>query len=407
MQTWQIHCGDALSVLQTLPDESVHCVVTSPPYFGLRDYGTGRWEGGSDECDHAPEQRGGRFATAVSGKQASNAGSGTISARDCSCGAVRIDSQIGLESSPQAYVSALVEIFREARRVLRDDGVCWCNLGDSYAGWGRNAGRPDDYFSKQNTNRGNADSMQERGLVPDGLKPKDLMGIPWRVALALQADGWWLRSDVIWHKKSCMPESVTDRPTRSHEYVFLLTKSARYWYDADAIREPYSESMLQQMAVGYNGEGVKDYSGNGVQNPSVVKARILARKSETGKPFTFRNPNESERRDTPGCLMNNSPSQRDQWQGANARTVWSLGPEPSNLEHFAVMPRMLARRCILAGCPQDGIVFDPFAGSGTSGVVALEEGRNFVGIELNAKYHAIARERLGNVAPLLAQEVGA
>lgn len=368
---WTLHCGDALSVLQTLPASSVQCVVTSPPYWGLRDYG------------HAD--------------------------------------QIGLESSPDAFVAALVAVFAEVRRVLRDDGVCWLNLGDSYTGSGK-GGNPEE--GKQATNRGSQSIGVLYGKIGDtarqaavtnvsriwttemGMKPKQLIGVPWRVAFALQADGWYLRSDVIWSKPNPMPESVQDRPTKAHEYVFLLTKSERYWYDADAIRTPISEKTLTTYGterkfpklgadervkasniardmpirapkLKYEGRATKEYDSAGVQNPSDTKRRIL------------------------------EAIQRDGYAGANARSVWEIGTEPSPYEHFAVMPKALARRCILAGCPHGGVVLDPFAGVATTGVVALEEGRSFVGIELNPKYHALARERLANVAPLLATEVSA
>lgn len=325
---WTLHCGDALGVLRTLPDQSVHCMVTSPPYWGLRDYGT--------------------------------------------------DGQLGWEPTPDAYVKALAAVFAEARRVLRDDGTCWLNLASTYCGGGR-GGNPEG-SQKQATNRGSLIKTMDWSAA-SGWKPKDLVPIPWMVAMALRADGWYLRSDVIWSKPCPMPESVRDRPTRAHEYVFLLTKSARYWYDADAIREPVTQAMFDQMRQGYAGAATKDYAGAGVQDPSAVKARIIARKRANAEQML-------------AC-------------GANARTVWTIATEPSGYDHFATMPKALARKCIMAGCPPGGTVLDPFAGAATTGAVALEEGRSFVGVELNPQYHAMARERLANVAPLLATEMSA
>jgi DNA modification methylase len=354
---WTLHCGDALSVLRTLPAQSVQCVCTSPPYWGLRDYG------------HAD--------------------------------------QIGLEPTPDAFVAALVGVFGEVRRVLADDGVCWLNVGDSYAGGGtvgRNDTTPEALARRAaqfGTGTGAGSAVGRHGTRPRvvELKPKDLVGVPWRAAFALQADGWYLRSDVIWSKPNPMPESVTDRPTKAHEYVFLLTKSARYFYDADAIRQPNTIGTLERLESGpvqaialgpknaacrrdgnlkpYTGLATKDYESANAQDPSEPKRRVLATMS--------------------------SPD----YSGANARTVWTIPTEASPYEHFAVMPKALARKCIMAGCKQGETVLDPFAGVATTGVVALEEGRSFVGIELNPKYAAMARERLANVAPLLATEIPA
>jgi DNA modification methylase len=225
--TYQLLHGDCLDILPTLAAGSVHCVVTSPPYYGLRDYGTADWDGGDAECDHV--QR-----TNKHGGTSNRPGleSQTYEYRDIcgKCGAVRVDRQIGLEQTPEEYVAKLVAVFREVRRVLRDDGVCFLNLGDSYAGAG--------YSNHANTGGAQVEQGgKQRHLTGTGLKNKDLIGIPWRVAFALQADGWYLRQDIIWAKPNPMPESVTDRCTKAHEYVFLLTKAARYWYDNEAVKE--------------------------------------------------------------------------------------------------------------------------------------------------------------------------
>jgi len=294
-----VRVGDALQILRNAPEKCVQCVVTSPPYWGLRDYG--------------------------------------------------VEGQIGLESTPEEYAATLVDLFREVRRVLRDDGTLWLNLGDSYAGSGTAGFRGG---SKRADGIPDPDSPRNRDGIGKvvGLKPKDLVGIPWRVALALQADGWYLRSDIIWHKPNAMPESVTDRPTRAHEYVFLLTKSARYFYDADAVKED---------AV----------------SPPVVRNRSK----------------ESYNASYPGGRF--SPG--DNTDGKrNLRTVWTVATRPFRGAHFAVFPEKLVEPCILAGSRSGDVVLDPFAGSGTVGVVALRHGRRFIGIELNPKYAEIAEARI-------------
>lgn len=324
----QILCGDALEVLRTLPDESAYCCVTSPPYWGLRDYG--------------------------------------------------IEGQVGLEPTPEEYVAKLVEVFREVRRVLRGDGTLWLNLGDTYnsaPGWGRGGGhRLDGGKPRFRPGAARADgkvsfrSPRNRdGVHAPGLKPKDLMGIPWRVAFALQADGWWLRSDIIWHKPNAMPESVRDRPTKAHEYIFLLAKSERYYYDQDAIREPQSEESI-----------ARAQRGNWRGKPGLKRAYL-------GNP--------------PRGLTRQSS--RPVNRGRNKRTVWTVPTRPFKGAHFAVFPPDLIRPCILAGCPAGGIVLDPFFGAGTVGVVALQEGRHFIGIELNPEYCEMARERINKVMPKL------
>lgn len=364
MMTWKILQGDARERLAALPDASVQCCVTSPPYFGLRDYGH--------------------------------------------------DGQIGLEPTPAAYVSALVAVFDEVWRVLRDDGVLWLNLGDTYAGARGQASRggpPSASSTLQgNGHRGGGPKLRQMtssrrrddeplprsDFAYDGLKPKDLIGIPWRVAFALQDAGWYLRSDVVWHKPNPMPESVTDRPTKAHEYVFLLTKAEGYYYDAEAIAEPASSAMIEQMMRAYDGQGVKDYDSAGVQNPSDVKRRIIAGKS-----------GNKERRygdqvGSPNAHMGRSFP----WEGVtrNKRTVWTVTTQPFPGAHFAVMPEKLVEPCILAGSRPGDVVLDPFSGAGTVGAVAVRLGRSFIGTELNPEYVGIARSRIGGVAPLFATE---
>jgi DNA modification methylase len=310
MNVSSILTGDCLEVLRGLPDGMVQTCVTSPPYYGLRDYG-------------------------------------------CA-------GQIGLEATPDVYVARLVDVFREVRRVLRDDGTLWLNLGDSYARAGGEGG------CGPNAQVGNTNSgAQRRNLVPPpGYKPKDLLGIPWMVAFALRADGWWLRQDIIWHKPNPMPESVTDRCTKAHEYVFLLTKSARYFYDAAAIAEDAIHAG-QEVTLGEkslsrgqaSGAGVKA-SGNGLAASVTVGAT------------------------------------------RNARSVWPIATQPYSGAHFATMPPALAERCIKAGSKPGDMVLDPFGGAGTTGLVADRLGRSATLIELNPEYARLARERITADAPL-------
>jgi len=332
-----VYLGDCREVMATMEPESVHCVVTSPPYWGLRDYGTATWAGGVDPtCRHDPRM-------GVSGASTLSGAHPIGSPRDrpqnvcVLCGATRIDSQLGLEPTPEAYVESMVAVFREVRRVLRSDGTVWLNLGDSYA----SSGGERAYGSSDN-GTGRGPGTRRHDVPASGLKPKDLVGIPWRVAFALQADGWYLRSDIIWAKPNPMPESVTDRPTKSHEYLFLLTKSPRYYFDADAVRE-----------VGIDPDRQRSDRIGGTNGHTV--------------------------RHSPGGVMGAS-------QSRNIRSVWTIATQPYPGAHFATFPRALVEPCIKAGCPQGGIVLDPFAGSGTTGMVAQSLSRRAVLIDLNGEY---------------------
>jgi len=308
----KIYNMDCLEGLKQLPDNSINCCVTSPPYWGLRDYG----------CD----------------------------------------GQMGLESSPDEYVSKMVEVFREVKRVLRKDGTLWLNLGDSYAmKFGGGKGR------KSGTTKAAVDEIEKPPReIPSGLKPKDLVGIPWRVAFALQADGWYLRSDIIWHKPNAMPESVTDRPTKAHEYIFLLSKSKKYYYDADSIREPLSEQRAKQA-----GELVDP------GNDAKKRKKQIEHDKKRGSGGHF-----------DGHKWRMNPL------GRNKRSVWTVATKPFKEAHFATFPPDLIKSCILAGCPKDGIVLDPFMGSGTTGMVAAMYQRNFIGFELNPEYCKMAEKRI-------------
>ena len=349
--------GDVNDKLQELEPESIQCVVTSPPYWGLRDYGTASWEGGDEDCDHVANPK----ATKKFGNEEFNK---NCPAREMTktkgyyadicpkCGAVRKDEQIGLESTPELYVEKMVEVFREVKRVLKDDGTVWLNLGDSYvSGKGR-------YSSVQQTIAGKSRNEPINGNRPDlkgheYLKDKDLAGIPWRVALALQADGWYLRQDIIWHKPNPMPESVSDRCTKSHEYIFLLTKNSKYYYNAEAIQEPATQNRW------------------GGKNPI-----------NTNKSKDINN------------QFNGLTRERDMMpEKRNKRSVWTINTKPYKEAHFAVFPPKLPELCIKAGTSEGDVVLDPFFGSGTTGWVAQRLGRKWIGIELNPKYIKIAEKR--------------
>ena len=304
---YEIKIGDSLEVLKTMDEQSVHCCVTSPPYWALRDYG--------------------------------------------------VDDQIGQESTPEEYIENLVDILREVKRVLRDDGTLWLNLGDSYVGTGSKGKHKDN---KDRKNR-NGQEVAKNNKVK-GLKPKDMVGIPWRVALALQADGWYLRSDIIWHKNNCMPSPVKDRPTSSHEYIFLLSKNQKYYYDNEAIYEPLIDPNRKD-------EGVSGFGGL----------------KHTSQPDKTMNSTYSGRKFDASKL-----------KGKNKRDVWIVPTAHYKGSHVAVYPPKLIEPCILAGCPEGGTVLDPFSGSGTTGVVALQNGKKYIGIELNPEYVKLSEDRIND-----------
>lgn len=360
--SYAIRVGDALGELVLMDAGSVQTCITSPPYFGLRDYGTGEWGGGDPMCDHVPRTaaRATRPSSGLTGGKAT-VDAGTVHRDRCPCGATRVDQQLGLEATPDEYVARLVAVFREVRRVLRDDGTLWLNLGDSYNAYNGGAG-PGSKLSKIQT-EARPKLSTGYGLQVKALKPKDLLMIPARVALALQADGWTLRSEIVWSKPNPMPESVTDRPTKAHEQVFLLSKSPRYYYDADAIAEsalqPEGPPRLTGLQVAANGGSQRVVMGG-----------------ESGTLGT-----------------NQGPSTR------NKRSVWTVATQPYPEAHFATFPPKLIEPMVLAGCPRRGIVLDPFAGSGTTLQVAVAHGRSAIGIELNPAYAALAHRRLEGVTP--------
>ena len=328
--------GDALEQLQKLPSESAYTCITSPPYYGLRDYGT--------------------------------------------------NGQIGTEETPEEYIERLTAVFREVRRVLRHDGTLWVNIGDSYAGsWrGRNA---DGTAANTGDNKRNVGSRA--GTVKkakDSCKPKDLIGIPWMLAFALRADGWYLRQDIIWQKPNAMPESVKDRCTKSHEYIFLLSKSRRYFYDAEAISEPIADSSVKRYQEDISAQKGSLRVQKGKKGPMKAVPPRYGGKKYTENPDAFY-------RTKSGTMYEVRPRR-------NRRDVWTISTASFKGAHFATFPEKLVEPCVLAGSPQGGTVIDPFMGSGTTGVVAKRLGRDFVGIEINPEYCKLAEERINTATEI-------
>jgi DNA modification methylase len=324
--SWTIHQGDCVEQLRKLPDESVQCCVTSPPYWGLRDYG--------------------------------------------------VDGQLGLEETPEQFVASMVEVFAEVRRVLRSDGTLWLNIGDSYAAG--KTGRTDqgrDIGGRGGNYSDGSFAAGSQRSAPPGLKPKDLVGIPWMLAFALRADGWYLRRDIIWSKPNPMPESVTDRPTSAHEYLFLLTKSPRYFYDAEAIREDGV----------WAGQNRSDRGPRESEMPGASPHRGLRQDKQRG---------HGRRHDGFNERWDQMSKDEQQALGRNKRSVWTIATRPYTDAHFATFPPDLVEPCILAGTPGGALVLDPFAGAATTGMVATQLGRDFVGIELNPEYVALGEDRI-------------
>jgi DNA modification methylase len=312
VKAWKILQGDLLGQMEWMANASVQCCVTSPPYFGLRDYGH--------------------------------------------------DGQIGLEATPPEYVSTMVDVFREVRRVLKPDGTLWLNLGDSYAGSGKGGNPSTSPHQKQKSNLGSVQGIQHRKTPSfDGIKPKDLIGIPWRVAFALQADGWYLRQDIIWHKPNPMPESIKDRCTKAHEYIFLFSKSPKYYFDNEAMKEDVLNA----------GKTVK------------LGAKSFAKRQADGAGVNPSGNGNTDVYDVPAFR--------------NRRSVWTVATRPYKGAHFATYPPALITPCVLAGSRVGDVVFDPFAGSGTTGAVAVTHGRKAIMCELNQEYVGLIESRMAQV----------
>lgn len=349
----QIITADSRMALGHLPPSSVHCCVTSPPYFGLRDYG------------HAD--------------------------------------QIGLEQTPDAFITELVGVFREVRRVLRDDGTLWVNIGDSYAG---SRSGPDTgstlQGSRNNQNAAKLATTQSRRrddeAIPrsdfrvNGLKPKDLIGAPWMLAFALRADGWYLRQDIIWSKPNPMPESVRDRCTKSHEYLFLLSKSERYYCDMEAIAEPLAATSIARLS-----QPTLNRQAGSTRVPGKTNGTMKA----VGPRFGGDKYGDSDARES--RTKSGAEWTENETGKRNKRSVWTVATQPFSEAHFATFPPALIEPCILAGCPVGGTVLDPFGGAGTTGLAADRLGRNAVLIEINAEYAQMAERRISSDAPLFSQ----
>ena len=364
--------GNCLETLKSIADESVDCCITSPPYYGLRDYGTGEWVGGKPDCPH---RRLSKFSenTATRHKQEEligNVGDAIYKTVCPLCGAVREDKQIGLEETPEEYIERLVAVFREVKRILKPEGTLWVNIGDSYWGSGSRGydftGKLTEASKVQAGSKGteNLSNIPKLvGTTDTGIKNKDLIGIPWLLAFALRSDGWYLRQDIIWHKPNPMPESVKDRCTKSHEYIFLLSKSPKYYFDYEAIQE---EAIT--------GETTRDKSAEGYQADYPNGARFSEGEHVYGK--------DGKR---------------------NKRDVWSVIPSHYKEAHFATFPEELVTPMILAGCPKDGTVLDPFMGSGTTGAVAKLNRRHYIGCELNEAYIEMANRRIADATKIANQ----
>lgn len=365
ISTNKIIQSDCIEGMKQLPDACVDCCVTSPPYFGLRDYGTA--------------------------------------------------GQIGLESTPEAFVAKMVEVFEQVRRVLKPGGTLWLNLGDSYAAGPKN--RTAEQAERKSTIRGSTEtqrqSLKQQNKIVAGLKPKDLIGVPWMVAFALRSAGWYLRQDIIWNKPNPMPESVTDRCTKAHEYIFLLSKSQKYYYDAFSIATPYQDKTLTTFGCDVKGKG----DGTGLIQSENWANSISVRKPkewktpdgwDTGKGSHGAYHKEGREKGKKGYkhrgtgdqkLTGHSGNYDDQGNligtgKANKRSVWSVSTMPYKEAHFATFPEELPATCIKAGCPIGGTVLDPFMGAGTTALVARKLDRNFIGFELNPEYIKIAEKRL-------------
>lgn len=358
---WPYDCIDAM--LHIIDPESVHCVVTSPPYFNLRDYKTGQWRGGNPACTHEhgwvnyPGTTGAVPRNVAANRAKSIRRNGGV----CPCGARFDDGQIGHEPTPAEYVARIVEVARAVRRVLRPDGTFWLNLGDSYASTPR-GNKPGDHSTSSLTNPQRRDTVPRSRTQPKnfGIAHKQLLGIPWRVAFALQDDGWFLRQAIVWRKTNPMPESVRDRCTRSYEQIFMFSRSPRYFYDAAAIAEPAVTTQPHRWT-----DGMSDKQRGHTRRHAGFNGRYA----------------ERIRRDGP-------PKKR------NKRDVWTVATKPFKGAHFATFPPDLIEPCILAGCPEGGTVLDPFGGSGTTALVALRHNRNAILCELNPEYVDMAHRRI-------------
>jgi len=346
----KIEFGDCRTTMKRWASEGVkvQTCITSPPYYGLRDYGTGTWVGGDSTCSHKRDSKYSDKTITGHANKDLTVGDAIYKSICPKCGAIREDKQLGLEETPQQYVANMVEVFSHVWDILEDDGTLWLNLGDSYSAGGRGGGEEGGI---QQGNKGSITGEVFSAWKVEGFRPKNLLGIPWRVAIALQDFGWNLRQDIIWHKPNPMPESVRDRCTKSHEYIFLLTKKQRYYFNHEAIKEPVKEDW-----------GTRDRSEGKYHNE--------------------------------GTGLNPHTGLTKSYEMANKRSVWTVNASSYKGAHFATFSTKLIEPMILAGSKVGDIVFDPFMGSGTTGVVAQALGRKYLGCELNPDYKKLQDERL-------------
>lgn len=352
-----IEFGDCRETMRRWKEQNIKAqtCVTSPPYYGLRDYGTAKWEGGDADCEHSismpTKWNDPKRGTSVLRPETAHRGGSSTHCHKC--GATRIDAQLGLEETPDEYIKAMVEVFRCVWDVLEDDGTLWLNIGDSYCN-SNGFARASPEYQREGRNNMPANDRKLDKLHETGLKTKDLIGIPWMLAFALRADGWYLRQDIIWHKPNPMPESVQDRCTKAHEYIFLLSKSHKYYFDHEVIKEPMKGEPETRNK---NAEGYQADYANG------------DRFSKGERVFG-----------ADGM--------------ANKRSVWTIPVKPYSGAHFAVFPQELIEPCIMAGAPVGGVVLDPFMGSGTTAQVAKHLNRQYLGCELNVDYKPLQDKRL-------------
>lgn len=377
--------GDIFDKIKDIPDKSVQCVVTSPPYWNLRDYQTAEWVGGDISCSHFR-------ASKLNNGYTDQWNPGTISSDGlflsiCKiCGAKRIDKQIGLEKTVEEYINKMVLLSREIKRILKDDGTFWLNLGDTYYG-NSPAGKNKEYEEKHN-NLCKAQDMSICTLaskITEAFKPKDMVGVPWSVAFALRNDGWWLRQEIIWHKPNASPSSVTDRCTTAHEHLFLLSKSQKYFFDYKAIQE--DAVTFENRPAGFVRNREKNYNSKENNNPEAYRPGY--QKKPSGWDSSKGNHNGKS-----GRYKKSSKELTLQSEKRNKRSVWTIPTKPYTEAHFATFPPDLIVPCIKAGSKEGDIVFDPFMGSGTTAHVARLLNRNYLGIELNANSIKLCKKRL-------------
>lgn len=385
--------GDCMEKLAAMADESVDCVVTSPPYWGLRDYGTSRWEGGNTDCQHERvDTRRTAWANSVKGpgnpgKNGSKYANLTkeVGGHCAKCGAVHVDLQIGMEPTLAEHLAVIVAVFEEIRRVLKATGTCWVNYGDCYAT------SPNGRFAADTKATGNDDrTFRDKpfSTIQGVLKAKDICMVPNRFAIALQEAGWWVRSEIIWAKPNPMPESIRDRPATSHEKIFMLTKSPRYFYDKDAVRQNMAASSVSRLNQDIESQTGSTRANGGRKTNGNMKAVGKVRghiREHEGFRDKWDDMTKAEQQANGRNLRNYEPAPIE---------AWNIATHPFSEAHFATFPPELAERCILAGCPKGGMVLDPFGGAGTTALVALRHGRNATLIELNPEYAEITRRRI-------------